>query len=102
MKYFCIADERPVLSGLRLAGIEGVLAETPREVEAAAEAACADPDVAVLLVTEHCHDLCREKLDEIKLSAHRPLLNVIPGSRGTGRQGDSMMQLINEAIGVKF
>lgn len=102
MKYFCISDETDVLTGMRLAGIAGVRASTPREVEAAVARVCADPGVAVLLVTEACHAMCPALLDELKLSAERPLVNTIPGSRGTSRAPDSITRLINEAIGVKI
>lgn len=102
MKYFCVSDEVDVLTGMRLAGIAGALCATPREVEAAVQRACADPMIAVLLVTETCHDLCPALLDELKLSAERPLVCTIAGSRGSSRRPDSITRLINEAIGVKI
>lgn len=102
MKYFCVSDEADVLTGMRLAGINGALASTPKEVEAAVERVRADSSIAVLLVTETCHDMCPALLDELKLSAERPLVNTIPGSRGTSRKPDSITRLINEAIGVKI
>ncbi|MEG1633637.1 MAG: V-type ATP synthase subunit F [Oscillospiraceae bacterium] len=102
MKYFCISDDRDVLVGMRLAGICGVLALDAKEVEEAVRSACADRSIAILLVTESCHALCGPLLDEIKLSAERPLVNVISGSRRTSRAPDSITRLINEAIGVKI
>ncbi len=102
MRSFCISDDPDVLTGLRLAGIEGVEAATKREVDAAVARAAADPEIAVLIVTEGCYALCRERLDELKLSAARPLVNVIADSRGQRSGGDSIMRLINEAIGIKF
>ncbi len=102
MRCFCISDDPDVLTGMRLAGIEGTAASTKREVDLAVSRAAADPGVAVLIVTEGCYALCRERLDELKLSAARPLVNVISDSHG-GRSGsDSIMRLINEAIGIKF
>ncbi len=102
MKYYCISDERDVLTGMRLAGIPGTLATNAKEVAAAVERACADADVAVLLVTESCREMYAEPLDTLKLSAHRPLVNYIAGSRGAKRAPDFITRLINEAIGVKL
>ena len=102
MRCFCISDDPDVLTGMRLAGIDGVAASTKRDVDMAVSKAASDPEVAILIVTEGCYLLSRERLDELKLSAARPLVNVISDSR-IGRSGsDSIMRLINEAIGIKF
>lgn len=102
MRCFCISDDPDVLTGMRLAGIDGVLASTKREVDIAVSRCCSDSGVAVLIVTQGCYELSREKLDELKLSAARPLVNVISDSRGGQSGSDSIMRLINEAIGIKF
>ena len=69
MRCFCISDDPDVLTGMRLAGIEGALASTKREVDMAVSRAVADSGVAILIVTEGCYALSRERLDELKLSA---------------------------------
>ena len=74
MRCFCISDDPDVLKGMRLAGIEGARAATKKEVDAAVNRACADSGVAILIVTEGCYALSRERLDELKLSAGRPLV----------------------------
>lgn len=102
MRCFCISDDPDVLTGMRLAGIEGALASTKREVDMAVSRAVADSGVAILIVTEGCYSLSRERLDELKLSAARPLVNIVADSHGVGSGTDSIMRLINEAIGIKF
>ena len=102
MKYWCVSDRAEVLDGLRLCGIGGVLAAGAEETLRAVDAACADPDVAVLLVTDGCCELCRRRVDELRLSAERPLVNVIAGPGEKRREADAMTRLINEAIGVKI
>lgn len=102
MRYFCISGDPDVLTGMRLAGIEGVLARERSEVERAVSAACADSEIAILLVTEGCYELCRDRLNELKLSVGRPLINVIADSHGTKREPNSITKLIDEAIGVKI
>lgn len=102
MRCFCISDDPDVLTGMRLAGIDGTSASTKREVDLAVSRVCADSEIAVLIVTEHCYELSRDRLDELKLSAARPLVNVVSDSRATRSGSDSIMRLINEAIGIKF
>ena len=64
MKYFVITDSTDTQVGLRLAGIEGVVVREEPLVRAAIQTAAADPDIAVLLITEKLAALCAE--------AHRP------------------------------
>lgn len=102
MRCFCITDDPDVLTGMRLAGIEGARAATKKEVDAAISRACADQGVAVLIVTEGCYALSRERLDALKLSTGRPLVNIVADSRGSVRARDYITRLINEAIGIKI
>lgn len=101
MRYFLICDDNDTLTGMRLAGITGVIATSKKDVESHIEAAIADEDIAVLLITERCAAMTEEKVVRIRLSAHRPLVVVIPGSGGgDGRQ--SITDIIRNAIGVKI
>ncbi len=102
MKYFCIADEHEVLVGVRLVGIEGVLASTPTEISHALNAACEDAEVGIVLVTEACYDRLRERIDTVKLSAHRPLVTIIPTASGRGMREHGLLRLIDEALGTKL
>ena len=95
MRWYCISNDADVLTGMRLAGIDGVMAHTAAEVDAA-------EGIAVLIVTEGCYKLCRERLDAIKLSAGRPLVNMVADSRGAGRISGSITRLIREAIGIRL
>ncbi|MEG1107863.1 MAG: V-type ATP synthase subunit F [Oscillospiraceae bacterium] len=102
MRFFAVADDRDALIGLRLAGIAGEFVREKQEIAAAVEKARANPDVAVLLITEGCAALIPETVRELKLSSSRPLLVVIPGSEGSTREPDSITGLIREAIGIKI
>ena len=42
------------------------------------------------------------RLDELKLSAERPLVNTVADSRGAGRISGEITRLINEAIGIRL
>ena len=102
MKYFVITDSTDTQVGLRLAGIEG---KVVREAEAARQAIewpPADPEIGVLLTTEHLAQVCADLIAPMKLSAHRPLVLEIPDRHSVGRASDSITRYIQEAIGVKL
>jgi len=101
MKYFAIAGDVDTLTGLRLAGIDGELADGAENVRRLIDAAVADESVAVLVITQTCADLCHETLTQLRLSASRPLVAVIPDSKG-GKVRDEMATLIGETIGVRI
>ena len=99
MRYFLIADNPDTQTGFRLAGIEGVTVSRAQEAEEALDAALAQPDIGVILLTEGLAAQCRQR---IKLSARTPLLVEIPGRQGAGRAPDSITRYVREAIGVKI
>ncbi len=101
MKYFLISDNTDTTTGMRLAGIEGVIVHTADEVRTELEKACLDEDIAILLITEQLVPLCPELIYDIKLNRRRPLIVEIPDRHGSGRNADSIMNYVRDAIGVK-
>lgn len=102
MRMYAVADDRDTLTGLRLAGIEGSFAEEKHDIQALIDGVRADNDIAVLIITEKCAALVPDTVRELKLSSTNPLLVVVPGSRGSSREPDSITSLIREAIGIKI
>ena len=102
MKYFVITDSTDTQVGRRLAGIEGVVVREESQVRSAVEAAAADPEIAVLLITEKLAALCGDLIIPMKQSAQRPLVVEIPDRHSAGRSPDSITRYIREAIGVKL
>ena len=52
MKFYLISDNTDTLMGMRLAGIEGVVAHEEDEVISVLEKAMKDKDVAIILMTD--------------------------------------------------
>ena len=71
-------------------------------MRAAIQTAAADPDIAVLLITEKLAALCQDLIAPLKLTAQRPLVVEIPDRHRAGRAPDSITRYIREAIGVKL
>ncbi|MCL2517637.1 MAG: V-type ATP synthase subunit F [Oscillospiraceae bacterium] len=101
MKLFLISDDNDALTGMRLAGIEGVLATRTDEVKAAVETAINDKEIGILLITESLAVRCVDLIFEYKLNLKRHLIVEIP-SRNTVRHTDSITRYVRDALGVKI
>lgn len=102
MKFFLISDNNDTREGMRLAGIEGIVAHEPNEVDFALDKAMADPEIAVILMTEKLINLSHEKVYELKLNSVRPLIVEIPDRHGTSKITETISRYVSEAIGIKL
>ena len=102
MKVYLISDNIDTLTGMRLAGIEGVVVHEAEETKNVIEKAASDRNVGILLITEQLSNLCKETVDRIKMEQKMPLVVIIPDRHGTGRDKDSITRYINESIGLKL
>lgn len=88
--------------GMRIAGIEGVVAHSKDHVVDELNKAAEDKDVAVVLMTEKLVELCHDKVYDIKLNRRRPLIVEIPDRHGNSRVIDSISRYVEEAIGISI
>lgn len=102
MKMFLISDNRDTYTGMRLAGVEGVVVHERQEVEEAAHQALADPEIGIILVTEILGKKFSDLWDEIKQNRRLPLLVEIPDRHGSGRKANFITDYVSEAIGLKL
>ncbi|NDL66537.1 V-type ATP synthase subunit F [Anaerotalea alkaliphila] len=102
MRMFLISDNIDTLTGMRLAGVEGVVVHEKEEVQRAIDQVVLDRSVGILLVTEKLGKLVPEKITQIKLEYHLPLVVEIPDRHGTVRTADSITKYVREAIGLKL
>lgn len=102
MKFYLISDNTDTMTGMRLAGVEGVVVHTAEEVSAALDRAFADEEIAVVLITKKHMEFCRERVYELKLSRRRPLILEIPDRHGGAGASDAISRYVGEAIGMKL
>lgn len=102
MKFYLISDNIDTQMGMRLAGIEGVVAHTEPEVTAALDAAFEDESIAVVLMTEKLVKLCHDRVYELKLSRTRPLIVEIPDRHGNSSVSEAISRYVGEAVGIKL
>lgn len=102
MKYFVISDNHDTLTGLRLAGIDGVQTNTPDELKAALDDVTGRSDIGILLIAEKCAAMQPGRIGKMKLELSAPLVVEIPDRFGTGREPDSITRYIRESIGIRI
>lgn len=102
MKMFLISDNRDTYTGMRLAGVEGVVVHERQELKDALDAASRDPEVGIVLLTEKFGREFPDLIDDVKLNRRLPLLIEIPDRHGTGRNENFITDYVGEAIGLKL
>ena len=102
MRMFLISDNVDTLTGMRLAGIDGVVVHEKQEIKQALDEVLSQKDIGIILMTEKLGKEIPEIVDDIKLNRTFPLLLEIPDRHGTGRRPDFITAYINEAIGIKI
>lgn len=102
MKMYLISDNTDTLTGMRLAGVEGVVAHSHEEVKSALDTALTKKDIGILLLTEALGQKYPDLVKAVRSEHKMPLLIEIPDRHGTGRRPDFITSYVNEAIGLKL
>lgn len=99
MRSILISDNRDSLIGMRMAGIEGYLVETPEETWEQIQNAIKDPNIGMIFLTELAADMVADDLLKFRESSVFPLISIIPDRHGF-RKANKITKIINEAIGM--
>lgn len=102
MKMYLISDNIDTLTGMRLAGIEGIIVHEREELRTALEQVLADSQIGILLIMENFKSSYPDLIHTFKLGHKLPLVVEIPDRHGTGRRPDFITSYVNEAIGLKL
>ena len=84
MKMYLISDNIDTMTGMRLAGIEGVVVHEKEELKAALQNALADKEIGILLLTEKFGREFPEIIDNVRLERRLPLSSEFPHRQHTG------------------
>ncbi len=102
MQIYLISDNVDTHTGMRLAGIEGVVVHERDELETALDSVLDNSDIGILLITEKLGGEFPDIINDIKLNRRLPLIVEVPDRHGTGRKPDFITSYVNEAIGLKL
>ncbi len=99
---YLISDNVDTLTGMRLAGVDGIVVHEREELRQALENAMNDKDIGIILLTEKFGKEFPDLINEMRLERTQPLLIEIPDRHGTGRKKDFITSYVDEAIGIKL
>ncbi len=99
---YLISDNVDTYTGMRLAGVDGVVVHERGELKESLERVMKDKTVGIVLLTEKFGREFPDILDQFRLERKMPLLVEIPDRHGTGRKKDFITSYVTEAIGVKL
>jgi V/A-type H+-transporting ATPase subunit F len=101
MKLLVIGNQDAVW-GFALAGVRGQIVTTAEELLGALDAAMADEELGIVLVTEDAAALARQRVDMLKVRSAVPILVEIPGPEGPHPDRPPISEIIRRTIGVKI
>lgn len=99
---YLISDNVDTYTGMRLAGVDGVVVHEREELHKALTNAMNNKELGIVLLTEKLGKEFPDIIDEMKLKRKMPLLVEIPDRHGTGRKKNFITSYVNEAIGLKL
>lgn len=102
MRSILISDNNDTLVGMRLAGLEAILAKTREEIQEAIDYVLQNREFGILIVTETVFEKAREELMEIRMYRRFPLVVEVPDRHGQKRPDNYITQYINESVGIKL
>ncbi len=102
MRMYLISDNIDTYTGMKLAGVDGVVIHSKKHLKEQLDIAITDKSIGVLLITEKFCQEFPEIINDIKLNRKLPLIVEIPDRHGTGRNPDFITSYVNEAIGIKL
>ena len=83
---YLISDNVDTYTGMRLAGVDGVVVHERGELKESLERVMKDKTVGIVLLTEKFGREFPDILDQFRLERKMPLLIEIPDRHGTGRK----------------
>ena len=89
-------------TGMRLAGVEGVVVHEEEELKAELERVVNDGETGIVLLTEKFGRDYPEVVNRVKLERRTPLFVEIPDRHGTGRSKNFITDYVSQAIGLKL
>ncbi len=102
MRFHLISDNTDTLMGLRLVGIDGIVAHNRDEALDALNAAIQDHENCIILMTSKIINYFPHVISELKLNQSQVLIVEIPDRHGTAHEGETLDKYISDAIGIKL
>ena len=102
MQLYLISDNVDTYTGMRLAGVDGVVVHEKQELKDTLDTVLKNKEIGILLITEKLSGEFPDIIDDVNLNRRLPLIVEVPDRHGTGRRPDFITAYVNEAIGLKL
>lgn len=102
MQMYLISDNVDTYTGMRLAGVDGVVIHSKKHLREKLDNVIANKEIGIVLITEKLSKEFPDIINDVKLNRRLPLIVEIPDRHGTGRKPDFITSYVNEAIGLKL
>ena len=102
MRMYLISDNVDTYTGMRLAGVEGVVVHEREELKAELEKVLSDKEIGIVLLTEKFGRDYPDLVGTVKMNYRTPLFVESPDRHGTGRSKNFITDYVNQAIGLKL
>lgn len=100
MKSIVLSQNPDILTGMRLAGIDGILVKDKTDLMTHLKALLADTRTGIIILSRDTMSLAEEEIMEMKLKAQEKLIVEIPDFGGV--MEDRMSKYIRDSIGIKI
>lgn len=100
MRLFLICDNDDTATGLRLAGIEGIITGDRDTVVSKLKEISADTDIGIVLINQTLSRLCSAEIGEFRKNHSIPVIVEIPDRNSDGTE-NSIAEYVREAIGIQ-
>lgn len=101
MKLYLICDNTDTATGMRLAGVEGVVVDGEKSAAEALHEALKDEEIAVILMNQTLYSTCDNAIKAFRKAHSTPLIIEIPDKNSKG-SGDSLARYIRETVGISI
>ncbi len=98
MKTVLISDNIDTLLGLKMVGVDGVLATNAEQVSAHFLRFTKDKNVGLILITEIANEMCADMINSYKAGNRFPLISVVPGRDKPKESTGSVTDYFNDAV----
>lgn len=102
MKFYLISDNMDTLIGMRMVGVEGVIAHQKDEVIEHLEYALAQDDIAIIMITLPLAHMLGDKLNTYKNQCGKGVIVEIPTRRVQSDISKQLDAYVGSAIGMKL
>ena len=101
MGFYVIGDEDTV-RGFLFAGVEGKVARDGDQAREALDEALEGAEESVIIITEKLATAVRDRIQEVRFGEELPLIVEVPGPEGPQEETPALVDMIRDAVGIKF